>query len=93
MQAILLILMIGLTSCSTTKLVNIHKPLSFNEEQCNPRLPSEYKRQILPSREGETIELERARKKDVLLVADFYRAKITTLCNIAAEHDKIHSNN
>ena len=93
MRAILLILMIALTGCSTTRLVNVHKPLSFTKEQCNPRLPSEYKRQILPSREGETIELEKARKKDVLLVADFYSAKITTLCNIAAEHDKIHSNN
>lgn len=87
---LLLILMIGLTGCSTTKLVNIHKPLNYTEAQCEPKLTSELRKRILPHREGETEEMERERKRDVLDVADYYLAKITTLCNLANAHNKTH---
>ncbi len=91
MRLLLILLTILITSCSTTELVNVHKPLELSRAQCDPRASSELRRRILTKREGETGELFELRLKDIVELSKFYKAKITTLCNIAAEHDKAHS--
>ena len=82
MRMILILTITLIASCSTTKLVNVHKELEFNVEQCAPRLSSDLKRKV--------IALPLEQKKLFVEAADFYRAKITTLCNLTNAHNEAH---
>lgn len=82
MRALLILMTISLASCSTTKLVNVHKPLELTILECEPRLPQEIK--------DKALQMALEDKKTFINAADFYRAKIKTLCNLVEAHNNAH---
>lgn len=82
MRALLILTIISITGCSTTKLVNVHKPLELTILECEPTLPQEIK--------DKALQMALEDKRTFINAADFYRAKITTLCNLVEAHNNAH---
>lgn len=82
MRALLISTIILITGCETTKLVNVHKPLRLTQLECEPTLPQEIK--------DKALQMAPEDKRTFINAADYYRAKITTLCNLVEAHNNAH---
>lgn len=78
-----LLIIFSLTSCTTTKHINTFKPLHINDSECFPTLPIDIKR--------EALKMDRESKITFINASNYYKEKITTICNIIKEHNRAHS--